>query len=175
MDARAVLAEVEAVFPPVKMPASNDLVPELPRYIESEEIRKDLDELRDCPVDDKVIRTVHRYLPVLSAETTRWILPHLLRFCLSDAGQQFSRVETASLIYALSPTLAFEANTIERMALLSDNQILTLIHFLEWCESDRYWLNLEPERIRDGIAFLKKFRKAKGKRDRTDKRKRIEQ
>lgn len=162
MDARTVLAEVEAVFPPVEMPASNDLVPESPRYIESEEIRRDLDELRDSPVDNKVIRTIHRYLPVLSAKTTRWILPHFLRFCLSEAGQQFSRVETASLIYAFSPAAPFEANTIERMALLSDDQILTLVHFLEWCASDSYWLDSEPERVGEGIAFLKKIRSANG-------------
>jgi hypothetical protein len=53
MDARTVLAEVEAAFAPVEMPASNDLVPESPRYIESEQIRRDLDELRDSPVDDR--------------------------------------------------------------------------------------------------------------------------
>jgi hypothetical protein len=166
MDARTVLAEVEAAFAPVEMPASNDLVPESPRYIESEQIRRDLDELRDSPVDDKVIRTIHRYLPVLSAKTTRWILPHFLRFCLAEAGQKFSRVETASLIYALSPNSSFEANTIERMALLSGDQILTLIHFLEWCASDSYWLDSEPERVGEGIAFLKRVLSTNGKGDR---------
>ena len=58
------------------------------------------------------IGTIHRYLPVLSANGTRWILPSYLQYCLSDEAREHSRIETWSLIDTLSPEAQFVGDTL---------------------------------------------------------------
>ncbi len=154
MDTEYLLREIESVFPPFDMPSGFELAPEFPRYIESEEIRNDMEEFRGKRIERDAIRTIHRYLPVLSTKGMRWILPWYLRYCLTDEAQKHSRIETRSLIYTLSPDTQFVSETLQQLSLLDISQLTCLIHFLEWCLSDEYWINSEPERIRAGIEFL---------------------
>lgn len=154
MDAEYLLREIDAAFPPFEMPSSLEFVSETPHYIESDEIRDDMEEFRGKKIDAKAIRTIHRYFPVLSPMATRWILPEYLRFCLTSEAQSHCRVETMSLIYALSPDAEFRNDTLTRLSMLNTKQRMCLIHFLQWCLLDEYWIDSDPERIRTGIDFL---------------------
>ncbi len=152
MNEKLILQEIESTFPYVEMPV--ELTKRSPRFIESYELDQDIDEFRSHPLTAQAIRAIHRYLPVLSAEAVRWLLPYLLRFCLSDQGKQFSRNETVSLFSFLSPRPEFADETRLALSLLTTAQISCLKHFLEICLEDKYWDEFLLEDIGRGIAFL---------------------
>lgn len=154
MDTNQLLAEVETVFPLLEMPRREELVPAEPRFIESIEIQEDLEEFHGSQLTKRGIRSIHRYLPVLSDKAIAWIFPHFLRFCLLDEANENTRIVTQSFIFSLSPDIDFHRETRRRFGLLSEWQIRCLIHFLKWCLEDEYWDSICLERIRRGIVFL---------------------
>ena len=159
MDIKRIFAEVETEFPFLEMPGREELIPSTPRYIESTEVQADLREFQESELTKEGIRTIHRYLPVLSDKAIAWIFPHILRFCLLDEATANTRMVTQSFIFSLSPAIEFHAETWRRYCLLSDAQIRCLVHFLEWCLEDGYWDSLCMERIHSGIVFLTSERK----------------
>lgn len=154
MEKASLLSEIESVFSFVEMPSRCDMVPASPRTIESEEIQEDMEEFRGKPISGDAIRTIQRYFPVLSEKATRWILPHFLRYCLAPDTVLDRRRQIESLIYALSPETEFSVDAMKKFSLLSGSQILCLVHFLEWCLEDPYWMQAYSERIHSGVAFL---------------------
>ena len=157
MDCISVLDEVKQVFSFVDMPPQDEMVPSTPRTIESEEIREDMEAYRGKEITGEAIRTIQRYFPVLSAKATRWILPHFLRYCLTPDAESDRRRQVESLIYALSPEVEYVADAAERFTLLNAAQIACLVHFLEQCLKDPYWVDAYPERILEGILFLRRL------------------
>ncbi len=146
--------EIENAFPLVSMPENSDLSFHSKGCHDCDEIREDLEYYRDKEISGEVIRLVQRYLSTLSAKATCWILPHYLRFCLTPEAE-YNRMETEFLIYALGPTEEFQEETLNRLSLLNQIQILCLIHFLEWCFNQEYWKDYCPEELDRGIRLLR--------------------
>ena len=141
-------------FPRVEMPERSRLLFKGMQGVgDSELLVQDLEELRGKPIDGAVIRSVHQELSFLSAETWRWLLPHYLRYCLTDEAR-YNRFETQFLIYNLGPSLEFQRDTQKKLALLTKSQLACLIHFLKWCMEDGDWKDLFEENIARAISFI---------------------
>lgn len=140
MDDRSLLDEIDSAFPHTKMPAT--VTRQAPRFIESREIDEDIEEFRFLPITVQAIRAIHLYLPVLSVEAMHWLLPHYLRFCISEEGKRYSRKETASLLCFLGPKPEDVDDTRIILSSLMNEQRICLIHFLAWCRSDNFWADM---------------------------------
>lgn len=163
MDKSAILEEIEATFLFVEMPSEIELTSHLDGCRDCDDVREELEYYRGKEITGKAIRAVRRYLSVLSAKATRWILPHYLRFCFT-AEAEYNRMETESLIYALGPGPGAEVleEKLQRLSMLNADQVTCLIHFLEWCLSDEYWSQYCPEDIGSGINFLNDVLRRRG-------------
>lgn len=140
MNDKSLRYEIDSAFPHTEMPAS--VTRQAPRFIESREIDEDIEEFRFLPVTVQTIRAIHLYLPVLSVEAMHWLLPHYLRFCISEEGKCYSRKETASLLCFLGPKPEHVDDTRIILSSLMNEQRICLIHFLAWCRSDNFWADM---------------------------------
>ena len=145
--------EIRQVFPAMAMPAHADLLNEGADPRRHSDVLDDLEAMRSEGVNGNSIRAIHQELALLSAKTWRWLLPHYLLFCLTSEAI-YNRFETEFLIYNLGPELAFQRDTQRRLACLNREQIRCLIHFLEWCEGDKYWRDSLFTHIEKAKSFL---------------------
>lgn len=148
-----LLAEIATVFPPEDMPRAEDLTVHQDGCSACNCLRQDLEEVRGKLIAGAVIQLVHQDLACLSTKALQWILPHYLRYCLSDEGQQ-SRMETEFLVYNFSPTEKFRGKALQRFAFLGKGQIECLIHFLDWCSAHPHWREYFPEDLQRAQEFL---------------------
>jgi hypothetical protein len=144
--------ELAACFPQVEMPPRSELLFHRDCR-ECADLLEDLDSLRGSKIDGDAIRLLHQELSHLSPAAWRWILPHYLEFCLTPEAR-YNQMETEFLIYNLGPDLKFQADTAQRLSLLSDNQITCLIHFLEWLLRDEHWNEIYSVHLNKAISFL---------------------
>jgi hypothetical protein len=158
MDTEALLREIEVVFPLVEMPPETELVFHKGGCPQCYDLRKDLEERRGEAITDDFIRMLHQELYNLSAQSMRWILPHYLRFCLTPISftpkAQYNEMETELFIYNLSPSLKYQKDTLQRLSVLNQTQIMCLIHFFEWCKN-QYGEEAFSGRIDKAINFLR--------------------
>jgi hypothetical protein len=149
-----LLEEITIVFPSKVMPQTGDLIVNKGRDSECNYLREDLDAARGQPVTGAVIRLVHQELTCLSVKALQWILPYYLRYCLSDDGQE-SRMETEFLIYSFSPLEEFKEAALQRFTFLQRDQIVCLLHFVDWCSAHPYWGEYFPEDLQRAREFLR--------------------
>ena len=153
MKSEALLAEIQSAFPVVAMPSKADLPFDLERGGLDEYLANELDELRGKRVDGAVIRHVQQEMSCLSAKGWAWILPHYLRYCLTEEAEH-NEMETEFLIYHLGPDQKFQADARKRLSLLNSQQIQCLIHFMQWLKSHPHWIAYLLADIDRAIAFL---------------------
>jgi hypothetical protein len=156
-DVRKLSDEISVAFPPIDMPARSELILHDQGCAECIEFVRDLDEFRGKEISANVIRLIHQELSHLSPAGWRWMLPHYLRFCLSDQGRE-ERMETEFLIYNLGPALKFQADTAKRLSLLTSAQIRCLVDFLQWCLTQSYWREFFGKEIDQAVNFLRTLR-----------------
>ena len=154
LDIGRLKAEIESAFPLVEMPDPANLPFHGADCHACHDLVQDLEAYRGKEGGSDVIRRVHQEMSHLSAEGWAWVLPHYLRFCLTQEGQH-SRAETEFLIYNLRPELRFQADTARRLALLTARQVTCLIDFLEWCLSQPYWREFFADDIAHATNFLR--------------------
>lgn len=162
MQTSEILDEIVRAFDHLEKPAPDRLVPLPFGSIEAAEISKELAEMPNEVSDADLVRTVHRYLCVLSPEAIRWILPTYLKFCVLTAESDTIRKEAASLIFFLSPAEPFKEAARFRLSALTSAELKCIVHFLEWCQADTYWDDDELSRIGDAITFVKAFGESLG-------------
>jgi hypothetical protein len=157
VDIRRLSAEISSTFPTIDMPPRAMLTAHGPKCEVCDGLGDDLEQIRGQPVSGAAIRLVHQELSHLSPSAWAWILPHYLRFCLSDEGRE-DRISTEFLIYNLAPELKFQADTAKRLSLLTKDQIRCLIDFLDWCLSQDYWKEFFAADISRATGFLRTLR-----------------
>lgn len=158
----ALRREIEVTFPFVAMPPSKNLIsPSAAQRVEGDDMLRDIEECRGKPVSVELIRSLHQELHDLSAEAWSWILPHYLRFCMSEAGLD-SRMELEHLIYKLDPTPKFTDETTEHLALFTRRQINCLRDVLRWCKNDEYWSEYFSDDLHGALLFLKELLRSRG-------------
>ncbi|WP_198939337.1 DUF6714 family protein [Motiliproteus sp. MSK22-1] len=154
MESETLLNEIEAVFPHVPRPKDLEVSFHKVDCFECEYIRKDLEKYREPILPDEAIRLLYNDLSCLSSKGWLWVFPSYLRHCITKKND-YDDIETEFLIYALSPDLKYQKETLERLSGFSKPQLLCLLSFLEWCERHEHWSDYCADEIENGIGFLK--------------------
>ena len=154
MNKEQLSKEIETCFSFVEKPKGLELSFHKEECAHCHYLREDLKHFCDSEIPPEAIRWIHQEMSCLSADGWRWVLPSYLRYCLTDVAQ-YNRDETEFLIYNLSPDKEYEADTLERLSKLDQNQISCLIDFLKWCQSQEFWAEYYLDEIKRGIEFLK--------------------
>lgn len=147
MLSKDILEEIDSVFPPLAMPPSHHLTVHDDDCDECEEIRKHLGWSRDNNEDmDDVIRYLHNRQRKLSPEATLWLLPFYLKYSLSEMMSKWEEINY--LVISLSPLPDDESETYFRLSLLNSDQVMCLIHFVEWVASNDNWQELHDDAVK---------------------------
>lgn len=167
MDSESLLEEIDTVFPYIPKPQGLELSFHKAGCFECEYLRKDFEKYREPYLPDEAIRYLYNDLSCLSSNGWLWVFPSYFRYCITKTSG-YDDVETEFLIYALSPDLKYQKETIERLSCFSLPQLECLIHFLEWCGEHEHWSEYCSDEIEKGLGFLhsllnNKFGKKLGK------------
>ena len=131
MGTAELLSEVESEFPFVSKPQGIALSFHKDKCDLCEYLRSDLETVTGKELSREALRDIYNEMSCLSAEGWRWALPSYLRHCLGASGS-YDDSETEFLIYNLGPLPEHQAETLQHLAALSNEQLGCLIHFLEW-------------------------------------------
>ncbi|MDF1780862.1 MAG: hypothetical protein P1U67_06155 [Alcanivoracaceae bacterium] len=153
MKAETLLQEIQSVMPPVQKPVGIDICFHKDGCFECEALRREIQKFGGKELPTEGIREIHQDMSSLSAKGWRWALPSYLEFSLSEDAS-VRNTETEFLIYNLAPAPEHQAETKERLSELNREQIVCLLHFLEWCLNHEHWGQYCQEDIKAGIAFL---------------------
>ena len=102
----------------------------------------------------EIIRYLCIDMGCLSPQAWFWILPHYLRFCVT-AGDQIDGLETEYLIYNFGTSPEHEAEKRKSLSLLNSEQVLCLVHFVEWVHAEEKWEKYFSEDLEKALRFLK--------------------
>lgn len=160
-DPGTLAGEIDRLLPLVNMPPADALVHHREGCPVCKDLAGDLEELRGRAIDGDAIRQLHQEMSHLSAEAWRWVLPYYLRYCLTPEAE-YNSFETEFLIYSLSPLKEFEADTANRLALLSLDQVNLLRSFLIYLLTVEYWKSYCPLELHRGILFLEEILRVRG-------------
>ncbi|AXI04332.1 DUF6714 family protein [Aquirhabdus parva] len=155
MNTDLLLKEINDVFPDSPMPDTSELTVHQKDCELCDDVRRYLNVYRHLSVDNKLIRFLHQNLYELSPLAFRWVLPHYLKYCLTE-DWAYAQEETYFLVFNLGPAPQLENDTLIRFAALNDKQINCLIDFLSWCTGVEDCIDIEDD-INRAFAFLKKL------------------
>jgi hypothetical protein len=153
METAELLSEVERLFPFVAKPSGLDISFHEDECLQCDYLRRDLEEYVGSELPRTALREIYSEMSCLSAQGWRWVFPSYLRHCLAETTD-YDNSETEFLIYNLGPAPEHEAETIQRLAALSDEQISCLIHFLDWCAIHPHWSGYCKDDISRAQAFM---------------------
>ena len=153
MTSAELLAEVSKVFPHVEKPKGLELSFHKDACSLCQYLRRDLQAFSGRELPARGLRIIYNEMSCLSAAGWRWALPSYLRRCLAATGT-YDDYETEFLIYNLGPKSEHQAETIQRLADLNDEQIACLVHFLGWCAVHPHWSDYCPDSIARAQSFL---------------------
>jgi len=149
-----LINRIDVAFGAVEMPKGIDLSFHKDDCFECECLRRELDELGEGASPESIVRAIYQDMSCLSASAWKWCLPiYLKRSLLTEPS--ISDTETEFLIYNLSPNDDGKSGTIERMSLLTDEQIHCLELFVEWCSEEPHWASYCKSEIDQAKAFVK--------------------
>ena len=151
MDTVTLLAEIDAVLPPVPKPHREHITFHSEGCGHCDNLRDDLEKYSESTLPDEAIRYLHDELSLLSGQATRWVLPSYLRRCITM--DTYDSLETEFLIYNLGPKAEYHADARERLKELSVPQLTVLLHFLEWCAAHPEWSSY----CGDDVAIAQSF------------------
>lgn len=154
-----LINDIDQAFKEVKFPLRNDLVDSaLPPQDSAVEVAADLEHWRSRAPDESLLREMHQELRKLSAAATRWIVPHYLRYALTEQAK-YSRMETSFFVLSLVARSKEEVQQIAtRLSLLSAEQIGCLAKVLEYLGADPDWSDYMGEDLPAALATLRSTR-----------------
>jgi len=155
-----LMSEIEKYFPFVDKPKGKELSFHPYSCWKCNDLREELEPFCEQQLPVEAIRSIHQELSRLSAKGWRWILPSFLRYAVSKEAAQ-SQMEIEFLIYELGPDKEFQEEVLERLSMMSQNQIDCLILFLQWCQlpEQSQWSTYCPKEIKKALNFLKQIQK----------------
>jgi len=157
MNTEELLCEINSAFPLIAMPDKFALGFHPKDCHQCAFLAEDLEEYRGKAIDDAAIRQIHQQLTCLSAQAWLWILPHYLRFCLTQPDG-YNHAEIEYLLYGLGPDVYFAADTRRRLSLLNSQQVDCLIRFVARLQVDDFWSDYCPAEIARALGFLRTLR-----------------
>jgi hypothetical protein len=151
--AAEVLALVERTFPLVDRPAAEDLPYHPGDCAHCYFTTRELLEHPGPALPPEAVRSLHNDLSSLSAAATAWVLPSYLRHVLTTEDPR-DPLPTEYLIYTLGPSPEHAAETAERLARLTAEQVGTLLALLEHLRGNG-WADSHADDLDRAAAFLR--------------------
>jgi len=152
MNSEVLIQEIEKAFPYIKKPQGLELSFHKDECPHCYYLRKEMEQY-DEAIPKEGLRWLHNELSCLSAKGMQWVLPSLLKYCVSTNGVSDGS-ETEFLIYHLSPKLEYQKDTIQQLSKLSKIQLDCLESFIKWCKNDEHWSRYCGNEIEHASNFL---------------------
>ena len=146
MDTNELLNEIEMLMPLVERPKGKDISFHKDDCYQCNYVRRDLEKFQDKEIPSEGIEIIYDEMSALSSKGWRWVMPSFLRYCIIKCELHFNNstdfllnnAEIEFLIYSLSPDEKYEKETDERLSEFTNIQLWCLVHFLEWCDKNKY-------------------------------------
>jgi len=154
-----LIDHIDHAFKAVEFPPKEDLVDStLPQQDSGFQVAADLECWRTRTPDESLLREMHQELRKLSAAATRWIVPHYLRYALTEQAK-YSRMEISFFVLSLVARSKEEVQQIAtRLSSMSTEQIRCLTKVLEYLGADTDWAEYMGEDIEAALATLRSLR-----------------
>jgi hypothetical protein len=142
-----LIDHIDQVFKEVEFPSKEDLVDStLPQQDSGIQVAADLECWRTKSPDDELRK--------LSDAATKWIIPHYLRYALTEQAK-YSRMETTFFVLSLVARNKEEVQQIAtRLSSMSPEQIGCLERVLEYLKNDPEWTEYMGEYLEAALATL---------------------
>lgn len=146
---------INQAFPNVDFPQMNDLVADsLVEQDNTSELAADLESWRTKMPDKNLLRQMHQELRMLSPAATRWIVPHYLRYALTEEAK-YTRMEVSFFVLSLvSHSKVVDQQITTRMSLMNDEQIACVVNVLTHLHADPDWKEYMGEDFEDALSTL---------------------
>ncbi|WP_156372047.1 DUF6714 family protein [Acidovorax sp. Leaf78] len=150
---------IDHAFKKVDFPPKEDLIDcALPDQDYGFQVAEDLENWRTRTPDEDFLREMHQELRKLSAVTTRWIIPHYLRYALTEQAK-YSRMETSFFVLSLVARSEEEIEQVaKRLSSMNTEQVRCLKKVLEYLRADTDWAEYMGEYIEAALATLRSLR-----------------
>ena len=151
-----LIDHIDQAFKATQFPCEGDLVDgSLSRQDYGHEVAADLERWREKNPDDSLLREMHQELRKLSPDATRWILPHYLRYSLTEKAK-YTRMETSFFVLSLVSHSNEEARQIaKRLSSMSSEQMECLAEVLEYLNVESDWAEYMGESIEAALGTLR--------------------
>ena len=151
-----LIDRIDQAFKAANFPRKGDLVDgSLSRQDCGVEVAADLELWRERTPDESLLREMHQELRKLSPDATRWIVPHYLRYSLTEKGK-YTRMETSFFVLSLVSHSDEEAQQIaKRLSSISGEQMECLVEVLEYLKVESDWAEYMGEDIEAALATLR--------------------
>lgn len=151
-----LIDHINHAFKEVEFPPKEDLVDStLPLQDYGFQVAADLECWRIRTPDETLLREMHQELRKLSTSATRWIVPHYLRYALTEQAK-YTRMEISFFVLSLVVRGKEEAHQIAiRLSSMSTEQISCVAKVLEYLGADKYWSEYMGEDIDAALATLR--------------------
>ena len=149
---------INRAFKTVEFPLKDDLVASsLGAQDYGSEVAADLESWRTKAPDNDLLRQMHQELRKLSPAATRWIVPHYLRYALTEEAK-YSRMEVSFFVLSLvSRSKEEDQQVATRLSLMSGEQIDCLEKVLAHLKADSDWSDYMGEDFEAALATLKRL------------------
>jgi hypothetical protein len=154
-----LIDHIDHAFKEVEFPPKEGLVDStLPQQDSGFQVAADFECWRTRTPDESLLREMHQELRKLSAAATRWIVPHYLRYALTEQAI-YSRMEISFFVLSLVARSKEQVQQIAtRLSSMSTEQIRCLVNVLEYLGADTDWAEYMGEDIEAALATLRGLR-----------------
>lgn len=118
------------------------------------DLAADLESWRTKIPDNRLLRQMHQELRLLSPAATRWIVPHYLRYALTEEAK-YTRMEVSFFVLSLvSHSKEVDKQITTRLSLMNDEQIACVVNVLTHLHADPDWKEYMGEDFEDALSTL---------------------
>jgi hypothetical protein len=135
-----LIDRIDQAFKSVRFPRKGDLIDgSLSPQDCGFEVAADLELWREKNPDESLLREMHQELRKLSPDATRWIVPHYLRYSLTERAA-YTRMETSFFVLSLAAQSDEDMRQIaERLSSMSGEQRECLAEVLKYLSVQSDW------------------------------------
>jgi hypothetical protein len=172
-----ILQEIQTAFPNSPMPPLEEMIEFAGEDTMGGDFIKYLDTYRFKDLDEEIIRSSRMELYYLSPDALKWILSHILGYCLT-AEIRLTPDVVESLAYFFNPGIDQHEDRLQRASALSKSQLESVKSFFDWHVHTKYLYGSNPdwnidnldewyeqyfEEMRQAAAFCELAIKSRGK------------
>lgn len=151
-----LIDRIDQAFKAANFPRKGDLVDgSLSQQDCGFEVAADLELWREKNPDESLLREMHQELRKLSPDATRWIVPHYLKYSITEKAK-YTRMETSFFALSLvSHSDEERQKIVKRLSSMSGEQIECLTDVLEYLSVESDWAEYMGDDIAAALATLR--------------------